>query len=104
MSKTSRAAAPFPCTKCGECCKQIPKLLPGWKDIDPKTGWCSHLAEDNTCKIYETRPIICQVEAYGNFLGGERIRWLKGNAKVCNTLQEQAGLPILYRIDVEAIK
>lgn len=53
------------CTKCGACCKNIGHLvkiglLP--KDFDRGNGTCINLAEDNTCKIYETRPSICRVD------------------------------------------
>lgn len=37
----------FKCDACGLCCKAIN---------------CEHLTEDNKCAIYETRPMICNVE------------------------------------------
>lgn len=53
---------PFPCTKCGACCKMLdyaPGTLP--QDLKLPNGTCRHLQPDNTCGIYETRPLECRM-------------------------------------------
>ena len=56
---------PFECTKCAGCCT-VDNLkhysLNNWGiEIDEK-GVCKNLKDDNTCGIYETRPLICRIE------------------------------------------
>ena len=48
----------FQCDKCGACCKFVYGT-----ELDRGDGTCKHLAEDNTCSIYEDRPAICRVDA-----------------------------------------
>jgi len=44
------------CRKCGRCCIAYP--VP---ELKKKAGErCKHLAENNTCSVYKTRPDICQ--------------------------------------------
>lgn len=53
----------FNCSKCGECCKHV-YLSELYKDFDRGDGTCRYLdLETNLCSIYETRPILCQVDA-----------------------------------------
>jgi Fe-S-cluster containining protein len=53
--------AAFACTGCGACCKVAPRVHPEWpKRAD---GACAHLTQDNRCDIYESRPLICRVDA-----------------------------------------
>lgn len=51
----------FNCNKCGMCCRQIGKanLLPYFQNVD---GICIHLNEDNSCNIYDNRPLVCRVD------------------------------------------
>lgn len=51
----------FPCDKCGICCNHINEI-PELSLFDSGNGRCIHLAENNLCDIYETRPDICNVE------------------------------------------
>ena len=65
----------FPCNCCGQCCRRINKAVENLKtlsnnypelDIDlefpyswSEDGVCSMLDENNKCKCYESRPMIC---------------------------------------------
>ena len=54
----------FECTKCAGCCtKENLKYynLKRW-GIEINDGVCKNLKEDNTCGIYEDRPLICRIE------------------------------------------
>lgn len=67
----------FTCDKCGLCCKAIN---------------CQYLKEDNTCSIYETRPVICDVEkTYNLYLKDKmsKVQWFKINEDACKTLKAQ---------------
>jgi Fe-S-cluster containining protein len=55
----------FECTKCAGCCsnKNISHFnLDYWGLKEGENGSCSFLKEDNTCGIYEKRPLICRIE------------------------------------------
>jgi len=49
----------FQCSKCGACCRRagLSGFMPQRED-----GACIYLAEDNTCKIYATRPELCNMD------------------------------------------
>lgn len=51
----------FDCHRCGACCKLV-NLSEYGTDLDRGDGVCRHFDElNNICKIYETRPEICNV-------------------------------------------
>lgn len=53
----------FQCDKCGACCRLLNLFGPAYSSLDRGDGVCKYLDLDtNLCKIYETRPIICNVE------------------------------------------
>lgn len=69
--------ADFECEKCGLCCKKIN---------------CMHLTENNLCAIYDTRPLVCNVdEGYKVFFAKvmSRKEYDIMNQKVCKTLQQE---------------
>ncbi len=51
----------FYCDSCGLCCKQI-KHIKELGKFDRGDGVCVHLSSSNLCKIYDTRPDICNIE------------------------------------------
>ena len=64
------------CEKCGLCCKKIN---------------CMHLTKDNLCAIYETRPVVCNVEKtyevyFARVMSKQEFEQM--NRKICITLQE----------------
>jgi Fe-S-cluster containining protein len=53
----------FACTACGLCCRQLAGR-PWYADLDRGDGVCRHLNDaDNQCKIYESRPVQCRMDA-----------------------------------------
>ena len=50
----------FECDKCGCCCRHLDKSEL-YKELDRGDGICRYL-EGNICSIYETRPILCQID------------------------------------------
>ena len=42
------------CIQCGMCCRQ-------YNPDEDRIEVCQHLQEDNTCGIYEDRPIACRL-------------------------------------------
>lgn len=51
----------FPCIECGLCCGHAKEIehLKNWVN---ETGRCKYLKNDNLCKIYDKRPLLCNVE------------------------------------------
>ncbi len=69
--------AAFECEQCGLCCKKVN---------------CVHLTKDNLCGIYETRPIVCNVdEGYKVFFAKvmSKEEWNKMNRDICISLQQE---------------
>ncbi|STQ86045.1 YkgJ family cysteine cluster protein [Helicobacter muridarum] len=82
----------FPCTKCGACCKNIS----GIKELESYNlgnGICKYLdMQNNLCKIYANRPIICRINAmyerdYKQLHSKEEFYAL--NIESCKALQEK---------------
>ena len=88
----------FPCTSCGECCKRVGSLLQSKQQQDVFTrfvinkfpykanekGWCEKLNEDNTCSVYDDRPLLCNIKAMAAARG---VPWEYSyllTAKICN--------------------
>ena len=67
------------CIKCGACCKVMGLLYP---DYDRGDYACINLLRDNTCGIYNDRPLVCRVPKK---LKKEHSLEL---ANACNTLYE----------------
>jgi len=78
----------FPCTGCGACCLSVAGLLPAKAD-----GSCVNLAADRkTCTIYETRPLICRVDA----MKPKELttpEWHELNRLACIRLRAHHGIP-----------
>lgn len=79
----------FKCDKCGICCRSI-KNNPIYKHLDRGDGICKYLDEQNLCSIYETRPLICNVdEAFSQIFSSEMSKeeYYKLNYESCKKLK-----------------
>lgn len=74
----------FDCTKCGACCKSL-EGHPLTTHLDRGDGTCKHLREDNTCRIYETRPDICRVDKMQPAVM-TTVEWHRRNKHACRQL------------------
>ncbi len=63
----------FKCTMCSLCCRGEhmemraagrKTTLEDWGLSLKENGDCINLADDGTCKIYDNRPLICNVEDF----------------------------------------
>jgi Fe-S-cluster containining protein len=81
----------FECTKCGECCRRI-RGIPGLEDFVTESGACVNLADDNSCKIYETRPKICRINDMYDLVSEIMSlgQWHTLNQKACKMLQDSS--------------
>ena len=81
----------FQCDCCGLCCRNVRRSLLQ-VTFDRGDGICKFLdTESNLCKIYDNRPIVCNVESYyEKFLADKFSRkdFYELNYKVCKSLKE----------------
>lgn len=93
----------FQCSKCGACCRRAGQLglMPKRED-----GACIHLAEDNTCKIYDTRPKVCRVnemaEINRSAFRMTKTEYFKMSNGICNQWIKEDGMDKKYLINIEA--
>ena len=94
----------FQCSKCGICCKKAGELgyMPSRKD-----GSCIYLNKNNECKIYKTRPLICNINKIFDFLKERKIypenftrnQHFKVTSEKCNELIDENNIDKKYRLD-----
>ena len=101
----------FPCIGCGLCCKKVKSVIDNVGRDYPEThplyfpynfdesGACEKLTADNKCSIYEDRPILCNVDKLLQALPMSRIDFFNMNIDACNSLMDEANLPIEMRIN-----
>jgi len=62
----------FQCERCGCCCRQIGFVVEAYQIDFPyevrEDGSCGMLSEENLCKVYDNRPLICNVKDFAEFL------------------------------------
>ncbi len=105
----------FPCTKCGLCCKQLANTLANQHSLPQKLqdllsifpyrpkpdGSCPKLTEDGLCSVYDSRPIICNINLAAQVLNHDIMDWYRINAENCNNLINNAGLSADYLVKIE---
>lgn len=85
---------PFNCTSCGACCRAVPDATLSLHGLPkhPTQSGCGHLKADNTCGIYEKRPLVCRVDGmFKEHYMQTGLTWdefCADNEKVCKQLQE----------------
>ena len=99
----------FYCTCCGACCRHIDTAVKNFKDLDiqlgggildtdfpyswSESGVCSMLDENNKCKCYESRPLICNsAEIYkklNSILPIDKDKFIELSLNSCNCLRNK---------------
>ena len=87
----------FPCTKCGCCCKRVGNLNKFIFPYDIIDGKCEKLI-NNTCSIYEDRPLICRIDELVYASGMGRDLWYMINADSCNKMMCDDNIPVDLRV------
>jgi Fe-S-cluster containining protein len=72
---------------------------------DRGDGGCINLDDDMSCKIYETRPLLCQVDGMFERMlkhkpNLDQKRWNILNTKECHAMIDKRGLDPKYKIDI----
>ena len=103
----------FPCTGCGCCCKRVKNVLETWGSeiSDPEhilhfpyqideSGKCEMLDDDNKCKVYENRPMICNIDSIKELFDFPEKEFYELNAKFCNQFMAEDGIPEELRFNL----
>lgn len=103
----------FPCTGCGECCRRLQAVLeanhehPVLKELverfpfkTTESGACEMLTDDNRCSVYDQRPLLCNIKAGGVLMGVEESKWYLMNQDYCNSMMDEVGLDVKYRVSL----
>lgn len=101
----------FNCSSCGACCKRIGLLKDKFKELNfpydvNEKGWCTMLDENNKCKVYNTRPAICNMETmfYSALapLGMTKKEAYIANTKLCNQYIKEDKLDAKYLLNEQS--
>ena len=87
----------FKCSGCGLCCKNVERAAESTKHIKAlafpyswdETGRCEKLNSDNTCSVYNERPLLCNVDEVIKFFNLDKYNFYKINELACKELQDE---------------
>ena len=99
----------FPCTGCGCCCKRIKSAVKHYNVTDKKhplyfpytwdeNGVCENLTEDNKCKVYDNRPLLCNVDKFAEYINYNKKEFYKSNIRACNYMMDLDNVSLELRI------
>ena len=98
----------FPCVGCGACCRNVGRIK-GFTEPFDEDGVCTHLQSDNSCAIYEDRPLICRVDTLYKDVPAlqerypDKQQYYKENLKGCKLMLNKFGAdvtsPYLREVD-----
>lgn len=106
---------PFECSGCALCCRHLAKAIENVKAWDwakkaadefpykaLADGECEMLV-DNRCSVYETRPLLCDIERAADELDlpFSKAEWFRLNAMACNSAIDEAGLAEIFKVRVD---
>lgn len=92
----------FACHGCGHCCRQVGRVLQAAAQLPAGNplrieaaafphpplpdGACAQLLLDNTCAVYEQRPLLCRVDDFHHHYLADQLpldEWQALNASQC---------------------
>ena len=99
----------FLCSGCGACCRRVGSINNAGHSFpklpDRGDGVCANLNEDNSCSIYDNRPLICRTKDLGMHLkkdvNGSLKHWFIYNTVHCHKMIDVDGLDSKYKIDIK---
>jgi Fe-S-cluster containining protein len=99
----------FPCTSCGSCCRRIDQAVENMSAIDEdyifpyrwdETGRCEMLTDDNLCKVYDNRPIICNIDLMILLMEMDKDFAYYETMIACNEMMDEDNVPLEKRINL----
>jgi Fe-S-cluster containining protein len=114
---------PYACSGCGLCCKNVGavkealrkiessdcKIVKAFKDFPydvKEDGSCEKLNNEGGCEVYNDRPLCCRVEDMYKLWSDDMTKkeYYHLQAKTCNKMIREEGLPDKYLIDIKKYK
>jgi len=95
---------PYPCTRCGACCRRLHALrgiVPDAMIADD--GSCVHLV-GNDCSIYDQRPLVCRIDEVIDAKGMDKATAYEATATICNAFMDQDGLDQGLRVRLQVVR
>lgn len=100
----------YPCSGCGACCRRVNVAVEHSKELDighdlsfpygwDEDGVCEML-ENNRCRVYENRPLICRIDDLQKIVGGSKKKFYKLTAKACNALIDDFNIDKSFKIKI----
>ena len=103
----------FPCTKCGQCCEKVGKVIANKHLADPltysliskfpyqikKDGSCEKLI-DGLCSVYEDRPLLCNIKSMAKLKGIPLNDYYRQAAEACNMMINDSDLSDEYLVKI----
>ena len=103
--------AKFPCTSCGQCCRNVHRLLdvthdnPVFNDLIHRfpyklkeDGAFGMLTDTGLCSVYDQRPLLCNLKLAALLLGLHDDDWMRWQADERNIMIEEAGLDEKFKV------
>lgn len=96
----------FFCHGCGLCCTRIDKIKAQYDEVSKETqqvidefpythknGRCEMLNDDMSCKVYDSRPTLCNVEEFRKRVSPEMPEWYHNLLQQggCRQLMRESG-------------
>lgn len=99
----------FPCTSCGCCCKRVDAIVKNLSQNNPKddlyfpykwdeSGKCENLEKDNTCRVYDNRPLVCDINSVGRKSNLNLKDFYNLNIVACNKIMDEDNIDKSLRI------
>lgn len=96
----------FKCSGCGSCCKRIKDAVANSEHIPAlkfphhidENGKCEMLLDDNSCMVYENRPLLCNVEKMAEHFDLDKEKFYALNHKACLNMQDIDNVPENVRL------
>ena len=95
----------YPCSGCGSCCKRIDRAVANAGDkFDfpykwDESGKCEMLTTDNKCLVYDSRPLICNIDRMAFLTEIPKSHFYAINIVICNQMMNEDGIDIKFRIN-----
>jgi len=98
----------FGCTGCGACCRRVGQYVERLKKTNlaylgfpyqwDESGRCEMLNEDNSCAVYDDRPIVCNIQKVIELFDLDQNMVFEQTKQSCNKLIKEDGMSDDYLV------
>jgi Fe-S-cluster containining protein len=104
----------YPCTGCSQCCRRIQAVLemshdhPVIQELvhrfpyqSRQDGSCEMLTTEGRCSVYDSRPLLCNIQLGAKLLKMDEQEWYRLNQLGCNEMIREAGLDESFLVTLD---